>query len=430
MILFIIIAIGIISTIIYIMTIYNTDLYLKIFLFCSVGLGSYYNLKYRIGSLMISDIALVLFSISYLNYIYKNKVARLKITNITMIIASIFIYMIILGITSRYSFSNILRDVKVFAYFFITLHYVYFRRKDKYFKNKMWKFLIKLAIFTLIINLYSSLTTGISGVGTGKIDRVFGLGLGSPILVIVSTMLFINKDIFLNKYNYILYYLSQMLLIITIILSFTRNVWIQLVITYMTMFMINIFNIKKEKRFKINIKNMFLSILILMLSLGYVYNLKVRGNEIYDIIEDRVLSIFSTTGVGTLQHRMNDLEASKYKYKNIRIIFGYGFGDKVNNSTGGDGVTAENSFLYYSWKYGIVLFLILIIFVNKQLLNIYNRKDTVNRGLCISLYWYMIIASMSGNLSKYYGMPILAILLILDFSNVVYDNEKIIDKKV
>ena len=156
--------------------------------------------------------------------------------------------------------------------------------------------------------------------------------------------------------------------------------------------------------------------------------LKTDYTALYNVLESRILSIQDAgTGkqgvnVDTLLFRINDIKRYSYKFYNPRILLGWGFGDKL---TGANSGIVENSFLYYSWKYGLVMFVVLITKLFDRFMKMLKSRNCVNIAVLCSLFAYLISGSMSGHLNKYYYLPLVAILLTIDFGRYFGNNFEI-----
>lgn len=408
----------------YLLTINKVYMYFKIFLLSSLGLGSHYNLLFRMGDIMIADITLLLFTVSF--FLWDIKERNFRYNKKEWLVITIFACMLMLGIVSNNSMGNILRDVKIFIYFFIPLFYIRRIKENKEIVHNLFKFILKISILTIILNIINFFSTGMVD-GVDSILRTFGIGLGYPFIALVSIILISMKDEIVRLKGYKFYCIIQCILVFCIIISYTRSVWLQFIISYLLIIIYKLYNEKGIIRIR--------SILIILPMIFIVgitlYNLKSSENKLYTIVEEKFkkIKIFSIDENDTLAYRLDDIASTKDKFKDIRIITGFGFGDtrkifnpEVNEGNLGEGTGTENSFLYYIWKYGIFNFLLLIWMVISKMKVQYDSKNKFNQTLMIGLTIYMLNLSLSGDLNKYYGLPIIAILLIIDFSKIININ--------
>ena len=395
----------------YIIHYHDTTKWCCFFIFVA-GFGAYYNEMYRFGDVMMSDIALLLFFMSYLPKSMIKKSRHMKSFDVFVIV--IFCFELLLGIACGYSFSNILRDVKQFLYFFVTACYVRSLPIKDY--RRFFKVIIYVGIFTLVSNIYIFFTYSINGLSTGKIDRIFWAGLGNYFLADLSLICFILNNKIKGKIFNLVYWLVQPLLVFAICVSYTRTVWIEFILIYSIFFAVYI----PKYISKIVINKIVRITLLAVFIIFAVSSFLTSDNQISEVIVSKANSIYSglTDKNDTLAYRFEDIYAAKYKYKNLQVIIGYGFGDTIRGLTSYEGTKTENSFLYYSWKYGVIFFFVYMMYLCKKLWQIFRRNDPLNQGIAIILTVSFLIGSMSGNLNKYYSLPMIAVALYIDFTKI------------
>lgn len=392
------------------------DLAFCVFLFVSSGFGHYYNELYQISNtLVIADFALL---ILMLIYFFKNFTLYIKKTSLIIII--IFIYMLMLGLVSNNKFSYILRDVKVFIYFFIPYIYLKKIENDKIAIKKIIVTLYLMTIFAIIVCSYDFFSNGVNGISSGKILRTFSLGISQYGLTIMFVFSLSIKEIFVKKFNIFIYYIFQGTCLFLIIVSFTRSVWIQFITSIVLYYILKTIYIKSVIIKKKKIIKYVLEITSLLLCIYFILKyVNVHYSNVLQILSARFDSISGNqvgNNVNTLEHRYNNVLNYRYKFTNIRILIGYGFGDVAK---GDSSPISENSFVYYAWKYGIILNSYLILKVLKEIKKIISRKSNINSAIAASLMAYFISGGISGHLNKYYMLPFVATLLLVNFDKII-----------
>lgn len=404
-----------IATYIYLKTITNTHMWFCVYLFVA-SLGNYYNEMYQLGNgLVMADFALVLLVGSYIISHYSQLLIQRK-TAYTCLIA---VYMLILGLISMNEMGQILRDIKVFMYFFVTFFYCEKNKNDYEFLNYVKNTLLICICFTIFVCGNNFFNNGIQGVlTTGKIDRTFGMGLSEYGLAIFVVILFALRTVYKSVIKKIILWVLICICVVLCIMSYTRSIWIQLAISILLYFVIWFFMINHKLTPNTLIRGLLLfasCIGIICFLLAY---LKTNYSALYNVLESRFFSIGDVgTGVqgvnaDTVSFRLNDIKKYSDKYFNPRIIIGWGFGDKLADANSG---IVENSFLYYSWKYGLVLFVLLIRKMFKRFKKMIYSKSVINIAVFSSLISYLVSGGISGHLNKYYYLPLVAILLSIDF---------------
>ena len=391
------------------------DIWVMCLFFILSGTGSYYNITYRMGNIMLGDLGMFLCILVGLLFSFRSR----QISRRSCYIVFIFLYALLIGLLHNNIFSDIFRDVKCFLYFFVS--YIYCMSiKDNYQKVKCLLYsMLVVATFTTITNLNSFNEVGMANLKSGKIDREFGLGLGAYYLADVSVLLFMAKNEINKKVSELIYYFIQFFLIITCVVSYTRSVWIELIIVYIFAIVINLLygNTNIEKKFVVTF-----SIILVVLALGsqavksdnIVIQLIVnRFNGISDQIQDEN---------STLAYRINDVKNNKALYESFNVIIGYGFGQLFEGLNGKKSTTPENSFLYYIVKYGVIGFILLVYKIFEKLVILLKSKKAFNIEMVVVLITHMAIAAMSGNMNKYYSLPFVAAALSIDFT-LLFDNK-------
>ena len=124
----------------------------------------------------------------------------------------------------------------------------------------------------------------------------------------------------------------------------------------------------------------------------------------------------------TFQYRMQEVnDFVQGKFKSVRVFVGYGFGDMLEGKVS---TIAENSFVYYIWKYGAFLSCYLFYLILKKFYTIMRRRTLISMAVVISTSVYFFSGGMSGHLNKYYMLPLMAVLLECNIEHIVQAHYK------
>ncbi len=371
------------------------------------GMGFQYNNIYRIGSIFPSDIVLLLISVYYLIK-YRN-VGTKKIYFYAFLVA---MTEFIIGIICGNAFGNILRDVKIFLYFFaiylILKGYCEVERKV----DKLYKYYICVVFLSVVLNVINFFSNGLANIDQGEILRTFAIGLGWGAVVPISLIANTYKNEIFKKYGKIRYYIIEVIAVVCVALSCTRTAWISFIIAFL---------LKKIFVDKITITVSGLArtaatVLAVALVIGWLYQDK---NPVFMALYNRFTGITEAISDddSTFAYRLNDVSSSFYKFESPRIIWGYGFGDtrkpygyriaKTDAEVG-----CENSYFYYVWKYGILFSIVLVVVLVRKLKKLWHQSKA-SRVWAVYLIVYMVIGAMSGNLNNTYSIAIFALYFIL-----------------
>lgn len=395
---------------------------LVVFMITTYLMGFYYNNLYRRGNLFASDIALVLI-ISWFFLVYKRFIAS-KVAIIGL--GAAFIQLLI-GTLFQNNFAFILRDLKVFLYFFVPYYfYKVICSSSENIKTFLNTYVV-IVFVSIVLNMNMFLTSGLKNIDSGIIQRTFGIGLGwggiIPILLIVHTY----KKIFIKLYGRLIYWMIMVCSLLCVALSFTRTIWILFILTFIIkVILVDSLN-KKELPQKI-----LTFILIIFISFIGFNQLNQSKNPVFIAIADRFSGISDQIDdpKSTLSYRIEDVRSSLYKATSPRIIIGYGFGDtrlpfghRVGETE--EDNSCENSFFYYLWKYGLLLTILLFYHIGKKLYSLY-KGNIGQKTLSIYLFLSMVVGSMSGNLNSTYSLSSYALL----FAVATYINNWGIDRSI
>lgn len=399
-----------------------SDFFFCVFL-CLSGLGSYYNELYQIGgTLVIADIGLALFIMAaiYVEPTLSRKHRYLLIC---------FFTMLIIGFIGGHSIGNILRDIKVFIYFFSAYLYCYKRKEEHLFISRISRVCIVMVMFTVVVCTIDFISNGLSNLNSRQILRTFGLGLSQTGLVAAFIILLACGDPVKYRLRKIPYYFLLVACFSLSILSYTRSVWLQLALSLLVYFGLNFLDNKNNYNVSMLLR-LLCGIVAIIGGLVVLYiNLNKHYPEIVNLFMARMNSIMlfgSGISYGgnadTLTDRLEELALFSSKYTNPLIVLGWGFGDQANNTPS---PIIENSFVYYTWKYGIIWCAVLFYKLKSKFYDIRYRNDKINNAVYAVMIVYFIIGSMSGHLNKYYMLPYIAIFLLVDFNEYFSSNDRL-----
>lgn len=389
---------------------------------CLSGLGSYYNELYQIGgTLVIADIGLALFIIAaiYVEPTLSRKHGYLLLC---------FFCMLIISFVGGHSIGNILRDIKVFIYFFVAYLYVYKRKEDHLLISRISKTCIVMVVFTIIVCTIDFVSNGLSGVTSGQILRTFGIGLSQYGLAAAFIILLGCGDSIKCRLRKISYYFLLAACFSLSVLSYTRSVWLQLVFSLLLYYVLNFLSNRNHYNASIMIRILF-GVVFISVGLIVLYKyIDSRYPEVVNLFVVRMKSsVMFGTGeslggnVDTLSDRLAELALFSDKYYSPLIVLGWGFGDQASNTPS---PIIENSFVYYTWKYGIIWCAVLLYKLKNKFRDIRLRNNRVNNAVYAVLIVYFLIGSMSGLLNKYYMLPYIAIFLLVDFDEFFSVDER------
>ena len=371
------------------------------------GMGFYYNNVYRIGSIFPSDIILVL-SILYTLFVTKKYTVKRKI--VYALIIALFETMI--GVLAGNELGNILRDLKVFIYFFVIywILNVYCEKESNI--KKLFRYYLVVVFISVILNVVSFFANGLENIDKGEILRTFAIGLGWG--AVVPTFLIVNtyREEFAKQYGLLVYNCVEIFSVMCVAISFTRTAWISLIVAFaLKKFLVD--------KIRINVNSLIRAVCLVVVVIAAFQYLYRSSNPVFNVLYDRFSGITDAIqdDNSTFAYRLDDVSSSFYKFESPRIIIGYGYGDtripygyrKLETDAE---VGCENSYFYYVWKYGVVFTVILFVLVLEELRKLW-RGTRASKVWAIYLLVYMLIGSMSGNLSNTYSIAIYALYFTL-----------------
>lgn len=377
------------------------------FIIATLAWGATFNLSYRIGSIMLSDIVLVMLIISMSICKFKNKknFNILKYKEVNFIIYFI-IFALIIGIGYGNDFYNIFQDLKLVIYLIVP--YIYLINKpyslNKEFYLKLLKVLCICAIIVICQEIVHFFRIGvITMLNTGFANR--DVTIQVQIVIIMSVvMIFLNEKA--KIFSNFQLFLFEVMCFIACLLSFTRSIWIAYILAMITCIILNrgIYSFIK--------KTMLIVITIVIISIIIKNCNNELINNIVSAVNERVFSIFDslTNNEGTFTARVNDSNLIlNEKIKKISFLWGKGLGDTIYHYGRCVYLTFnENSVLYYTWKYGVVFTITVLIYLIKVVKDTLVSRNIIIIASSMVICIYIIVGNFSGNLNGYYLAPVLS----------------------
>lgn len=389
---------------------------LYIFFFVCIGLGPSIILEYRMGNLMISDLALSFLVIAIIFDVLEHKEYKIKLNRTFLVFLYIVFFELVLGILAHYYKVNIMQDIKLILYFICPYILIKSKKRDNLFIKRLFIVLIIIGLVVSIEEFLQFFTVTKSSLYDGNISR--DVGIIVQILPISSVLLewaWRNKKVKIDKW---VYYGIQTAFFAGCLLSMTRTIWLQLGITYIIylLYIIKFAKISKVVFLKLLVFLMILSAIVLGICKNY-YSL-YHNNVVFANFIDRFFSIniINPDPDDTLAARMGEVQATYYKFNNLRIICGYGLGDTRSGILEDGACFTENSIIYYLWKYGIINFIVLSSIILRKLISFFKDYSTTEKVIFISFGIYAVIGNFSGNLNLYYTMPIISMLALYNLN--------------
>lgn len=399
------------------------NIMLSLFLLFSVGLGPYYNLAFRYGNITISDMFLFLLAVSlFLNFQIK-QLKYFYFKSFTLVPIFLILISTLIGIMSRNDLMNIIQDLKLAGYFIIPFAsiVILYKKKESGFSKELMIILIVCSIIVCIQEIFHINQVGLQTMLNNNFSNR-NVGLSVQIVPIGSMLVFLLK--FKNKISMSLFLFLQFLFLSGILLSFTRTIWIQYILTLLLMTM-SVSALKNKKYLiRLNFGLFFLSFIIILLfflpSNSIVFtNLKILIMERLDNLLNS-----SSNQVNTFEIRMEESFFLLKYLEGLGIIFGKGLGDVFfNPKIGSFYVFVENSIFYYWWKYGIVSVLLILFSILVSAKKLFKSNNDYYKWFALSILCFIVVGNFSGNLNLYYFMPILSVFFGLSVLNINENNE-------
>lgn len=228
-------------------------------------------------------------------------------------------------------------------------------------------------------------------------------------------------NVFLNRKNKIIYFFSQILILVTLFFTNSRSAWVTLIISLIIYVLNNYFHKLKQFDNNINIKKVIkiLSIILIFFILILVFSDKmiIIYNKMYSRMitatSDQYLDISRLQRLGTVPMVNNYMTNNGM----INFLFGNGFGSvskfMESHTVIIEGfTTTDNQYVSFFYEFG---FLGLIIYLGILLMAVIKLFKTSNIKTIYGLCLYIFI-SLSINMFFYEGFHWSVILFMIVFS--------------
>lgn len=390
------------------------------------GLGFNINDQYRMGNIMPADIGLAVFMVFMIlsKQYFHRKMERKKVIMIV-----ILVLYTMLGLVNP--LDGLFRDVKNYLYFMFPAFY-FSDIKTK--KTKMHCIYITFSI-SVIYTLYLCLNEFffVSGITLyeNDVQKFYGWGLGADFLYYFALLLFINREKVISRISIFGWTILELALIFGAFSGFVRSSWLVMVVVSV-LTVVNQLRFYKSWHVNISMKRL-LNVIITIVLCVFLVTTVVNSIKV-DIVgiakaKFESIDIVNVNEQDTLAARYADIEANFHRLKSPLVIFGYGLGGLMNNAKHTlEWSNAENSFLYYIIKFGIVGFIYLAGVVLSYIFKKINSPYPMERATACFLLISMIVQSMSGNLNKYYVNPFYILLLIVNTQALIDRNLDVSEK--
>lgn len=399
-----------------------THIFFVMFIYATCALGWRYNSISRMGNIFLSDLYLLAF---FVVYIIENKLVLYVDKKDFEIIVSVVVFQTLLGLLSGFAITDILTDFKYILYFFIPYIYLKNIHDDGDLMRDLFAHYAVIIIISLILNWMNLFSNGLSNVNAGGTDilRTFAIGLGFSCGALISCLMTNYREQFVARFGVIPYYLIQILLLVSCIASFTRTCWIAYAFTIaLNWIFVRRKNISSSGIIAGVFHLIFAGILVaaVALMIWKVYPQIITG------IVNRFLSIKASisgtqTEYNTFNARINNILEGADVFFSPRIIIGYGYGSLYKNLSGYHN-GCENSFIYYMWKYGLVMAFYLFARIIMKVKRLWQSHSVANRAFVIYFLCEIFIGSLSGNYNYAYGLGMISFLMGLNY-DLIFDGE-------
>lgn len=384
------------------------------------GLGFNINDQYRIRDIMPADIGLAVLMVSMIlsNQFFHRQMERKK-----GIMVILFVLYTLLGIINP--LGGLFRDIKNYFYFMFPAFY-FSDIKTKSTKIHCIYITLTISVFyTLYLCLNEFFFVGGITLYENDVQKFYGLGLGADFLYYFALLLFVNREKVISHITIFGWTILELALIFGAFSGFVRSSWLVMVVVSV-LAVVNELRFYKSWRVGISL-NGLLNVIITMVLCVFVVNTVLNFIEV-DIVgiakaKFESINIVNVNEEDTLAARYADIESNLHRLKSPSVIFGYGLGGLINNAKRTlEGSGAENSFLYYIIKFGIVGFAYLVGIVLSYIYKKINSQYPMERTTACFLLISMIVQSMSGNLNKYYINPFYILLLVVNTQALIDGN--------
>ncbi len=392
-----------------------------VFIFLSCGLGYKFLDLHRIGGTLVYSDFFIGLMIIFLLISNRKKLTLVRKT--TILAVFVLLFELLIGLASEYEIQYIVRDIKMWLYFFIpywTTKYISLKKKDS--ANKLIVYAVFISILATLFQCWHDFfVNGLNNIDRGSINRDFTIGLTFYCASFLILIVWANRDAIVDKIGIFSYVAIQIIGVASVIVSYTRTNWILCIMSFTTLMIV-----MKGKKMnnKSGLKSFTtFSIFIGVLLIGWWYFVSYYPDFINTILS-RFLSIGDKqigNNVNTFQHRVDYTMNTLVKFKSPKILIGWGFGDTQSGHDGEIVWNCENSVLYYCWKYGVVAATFLFVSVVNKTLKMIRSNNPAKIASGVFLTWFFIIGSWSGNMNYYYFLSFIAILLAFNRYDLLWN---------
>ncbi|MBI9070464.1 MAG: O-antigen ligase family protein [Melioribacteraceae bacterium] len=362
--------------------------------------------------------ALLLISILY--FFWKHDIFLIKVTYIQKPILLVVLYSIIssiIGYLNGYPIMAIFVEQYHFFYFFYAIIIYHFFSEDDY--NLVNLMLVGIGVFISLEYIFYNTQLGY--------DRF--VTFQSGYLPIVVGVLFSATLVSKQKMKYIF---PLIIVVMGIFVTLTRTLW---VITFITLYMVYVLNLKFTKNY--SYKRLLPYLLIILLPLIFVMNLQ-PATQVSENVGDAEKRAQSLTKVSEDQSFLMRIEIGYYVITEFleSPILGKGFGDAVNYQLLGNAKAniyyPDSTYLYVLWKSGIIGFILFIWMFYRFMKTAFTISlKTTNKkykficiGLLAAFMGFAVLNLVSPLFIKYKSNIILAfVLAYVDFLSHKIENE-------
>ncbi len=263
----------------------------------------------------------------------------------------VLIFETLFGLASGAEIQFIVRDIKMWLYFFIpywTMKYISLRKNDS--TNIM---IVHAVFISIVLTLFQCwvdfFINGLSNIRRGSINRDFTIGLTFYCASFVILIVWANRDAIVKKIGIIPYVLIQIIGVASVIVSYTRTNWILCITSFITL--VIVMNAKKRNSKPSKKTFIAFSLFVGVVIIGFGYTVSFYPDFVNTILT-RFLSIGNQqigNNVNTFQHRVDYTMNTLVKFKSPKILIGWGLGDTQAGHVGDLVWHCENSILYYRW---------------------------------------------------------------------------------
>jgi hypothetical protein len=292
----------------------------------------------------------------------------------------------------------ILTEAYHFFNFASVLPVLFLLKKQKDYEL-IFNFLIIASVMVSLEYIFLSLTTN------GRINSFQNAFFPFPFALLISMIIFYPK----GKKNLIIIIVPLIILIFSAFLIKTRILWVCL---FITLFIIIFIYFSKFSKSKDTFKKYFILSLFIIIPVTLMTNFKGDNNlgNIPTGTEERFKSLSNPTADLSFIMRIEISYYAARKFIESPLI-GEGLGGKLRFKILGNEqvLFIDNSWLYFLWKGGIVLFILIIWIFTKTFKNflylLKNSRDNYTIAVTISsiasLISYIIYGLFSANLIAY-----------------------------